>query len=202
MRISDRMPDPARDDVRIVLAGEWTADDKEAAAEAVLAAWRETPWPDGLLALSLYVDVDGDRVLHYSQWTIEDPALDLPGAAGYRLYRGDRHAAGRTPGAIVSVRVDTDGPEIARTWVDAVFDALAADQGLPEGGIGGFFHISTDGSQVLNYAEWETAEAHRKALAANDGGVSRGPLWDKVRTMPGVHPRSVTRFHLYATLTR
>ncbi|MFI7596572.1 hypothetical protein [Actinoplanes sp. NPDC049681] len=184
-----------------VIAGEWEAGDKEAGAEAVAAAWRAKPWPDGLLSLSLFVDADGDRILHYSQWTIEHPTMDLPGGGAYRLYRGERQTVDRTPGAIVTVRVDTDGPEIARTWIDAVFDALASDRALPEGGIGGFFHISTDGTQVLNYAEWETAEAHRRAMAANDGSVSRGPLWDKVRTMPGVHPRSVTRFHLYATLT-
>ncbi|MEV4640360.1 hypothetical protein AB0J80_23735 [Actinoplanes sp. NPDC049548] len=197
-----RMPDPARKDAVTVLAGEWQAGDKGAAAEAVISAWREKPWPDGLLALSLFVDADGDRVLHYSQWTVDDPPLDLPGASAYRLYRGGRTAEGRTPGAIVIVRVDTDGPDIARTWVDAVFDALDADAGLPSGGIGGFFHVSTDGTKVLNYAEWESAEAHREALAANNGGVASGPLWTKVRSMPGVHPRSVTRYHLYATLSR
>ena len=54
---------------------------------------------------------------------------------------------------------------------------------------------------MLNYAEWESAAAHRRALAATGRGISLGPLWDKVQTMPGVRPQSVTRFHIHATLT-
>jgi hypothetical protein len=129
------------------------------------------------------------------------PGIELRDHAEYHLYRGSRSDAGRVPGAMVAVRVDAEGADLARTWVDAVFEALARDENLPAGGIGGFFHLSTDGRHVLNYAEWETAEDHRRALAAHGGGVSQGPLWDRVRDMPGVRPVSVTRFHLHHTLT-
>ena len=221
MRISDRFPDPERDDAGFVLSSEWVSRDKEAAARAIVDAWRDEPWPDGLLQYSIYVDADGDLIRHYSQWTGReafdafiatgrDPRIrkidsEVPGIvrrdlAEYRLYRSSRDA-GRTPGAIVIVRVDTDGPEVARTLTDAVFDALAGDGDLPSGGIGAYFHISTDGTRVLNYAEWESVEAHRRAVAASGGGISQGPLWDKVQNMPGVRPQSVTRFHRYATLT-
>ncbi|UQU65112.1 antibiotic biosynthesis monooxygenase [Couchioplanes caeruleus] len=202
VQISDRIPDPARDEARFVLSGEWQARDRE--ASAVVDAWRAEPWPEGLLSYSIYRDADGGLVRDYSQWTDRPSNRDLPGIVRhdqteYQLYRGSRKPG--TPGAVVVVRVDTDGADLSRTWVDAVFDALAHDRHLPAGGIGAFFHVSTDGTRVLNYAEWESAEAHRRAVAATGRGISNGPLWDKVQTMPGVRPRSVTRFHLYATLT-
>lgn len=211
MQVTEQFPDPARPDAGIVLAGEWAAGDPgrlAATADAVIAARRSAPWPHGLLAYALYLDTEGDLLLHYSQWTDEaaanspliDPAVhrDL---IKYRLYRGGRSTAGTVPGAVVAVRVDTDNDVLARTWVDAVFEALDQDGDLPAGGIGGFFHVSTDGRHVLNYAEWVSAEAHRQALAATGRGISQGPLWDKAQTMPGVRPQSVTRYRLYKTLT-
>jgi len=170
-------------------------------------------------------DTDGDGVLirHYSQWTNEaafesftrtgrQPRIDLVDAAvpgivrrdfhRYRLYRGSRSAGGEVPGAIAVVRVGTDDEALAHTWVDAVFEALDQDGDLPAGGLGAFFHVSTDGRQVLNYAEWVSAKAHRSALAASGRGIAQGPLWDKVQTMPGVRHQSVTRFRLHKTLTR
>jgi len=219
MHITDRLPDPARSDVGVALSSEWalgTSERQQAAAEAIVDAWQHRPWPDGLLTYSIYLDTDGDLIRDYSQWTSE-AALDeqrridpvdaaVPGIVRrdlgrYRLYRGTRSDDGRVPGAIAAVRVDTDGRDLAETWVDAVFDALAHDQHLPEGGIGAFFHISTDGRQVLNYAEWVSADAHKRALAASGGRISQGSLWDKVQTMPGVRQRGVTRYHLHRTLT-
>jgi hypothetical protein len=225
MRISEQLPDPARTDAGLVLSSEWavgSADLLVPVADAVVAAWERFPWPDGLLTYALFLDTDGDLIRHYSQWTDaaafenftrtgRQPRIDLIDAAvpgivrrdhtGYHLYRGSRSAGGEVPGAIVAVRVDTDDGALARTWVDSVFEALAQDSGLPAGGLGAFFHISTDGRRVLNYAEWVSAEAHRAALAATGRGIAQGPLWDKVQNMPGVRPQSVTRFRLHSTLT-
>jgi len=215
MHITDELPDPARSDAGIAVSGEWvpgTPERQQAAAEAIVEAWQRRPWPDGLLTYAIYLDTDGDLIRDYSQWTSEaafdehpaDPAV--PGVVRrdlgkYRLYRGTRADDGRIPGAIVAVRVDTDGRDLAETWVDAVFDALAHDRNLPPGGIGAFFHVSTDGRQVLNYAEWVNADAHKQALAAAGGRISQGSLWDKVQTMPGVRQRGVTRYRLHRTLT-
>ncbi|MGW4942185.1 hypothetical protein ACWEOZ_11420 [Actinoplanes sp. NPDC004185] len=211
MRISAEFPNPARSDAAFVVSGEWavgSADQLAAAAEAVIAARRRGPWPDGLLAYSLFIDADGDLLRDYAQWTDEGAAGQEPDIeavrrdrTAYHLYRGGRSAAATPPGAMVAVRVDTDGDALARTWVDAVFEALDQDADLPAGGLGAFFHVSTDGRRVLNYAEWVSADAHRRALAATGRGISSGPLWDKVQTMPGVRPQSVTRYHLYRTLT-
>ncbi|MET0495553.1 MAG: hypothetical protein ABW000_20700 [Actinoplanes sp.] len=211
MQVSDRLPDPARTGVGVVLSSEWVSPSPEVTADAVIEAWRDQPWPVGLLTYALYVDTEGDLIRDYSQWTTEQASDDFSRSghqlpverrdhAKYRLYRGDRDEDGRTPGAIVAVRVDTDGPEVARAWVDSVFEALEQDEHLPPGGLGAFFHISTDGRQVLNYAEWISPEAHRQALAATGRGISQGPLWDKVQSTPGVRPRSVTRYRLHATL--
>jgi hypothetical protein len=182
-----------------------SADRLVAAADAVIAARRSVPWPEGLLAYSLFIDADGDVLRDYAQWTDEAAARRQPERGrdhiAYHLYRGSRSAAGTPPGAMVAVRVDTDDDALARTWVDAVFEALDQDTALPAGGLGAFFHVSTDGRHVLNYAEWVSADAHRQALAATGRGISSGPLWDKVQTMPGVRHQSVTRYHLHRTLT-
>ena len=225
MRVSEQLPDPARTDVGLVVSSEWAVGDADLlvhTADAVIAAWESALWPDGLLTYALYLDEDGDLIRHYSQWTDEaafehfrrtgrQPRIDLIDAAvpgivrrdhtRYQLYRGGRAAGGAVPGAIVAVRVDTDDGTLARTWVDAVFEALDQSGDLPAGGLGAFFHVSTDGRRVLNYAEWVSAEAHRKALAATGRGIAAGPLWDKIQTMPGVRPQSVTRYRLHRTLT-
>jgi hypothetical protein len=208
MRIGEQLPDPARTDAGLVLSSERAVGGAHLlapTADAVIAGWDGVPWPDGLLTYSLFLDADGDRLLHYAQWTDSAAADRFEGSRehiGYRLYRGGRSTGGEIPGAIVSVRVDTDDDALARTWVDAVFAALAGTAGLPPGGLSGFFHVSTDGRHVLNYAEWVSAEAHRRALASTGGrGIASGPLWDKVQTMPGVRPQSVTRYHHYQTLT-
>ncbi|MEU8230083.1 hypothetical protein AB0C12_10820 [Actinoplanes sp. NPDC048967] len=205
MRIGEEFPDPARGDAGFVVSGEWaagSADRLVAAADAVIAARRSAPWPEGLLAYSLFIDADGDLLRDYAQWTDEAAAGPVRrDHVAYHLYRGSRSNEGTPPGAMVAVRVDTDDDAVARTWVDAVFAALDQDTALPAGGLGAFFHVSTDGRHVLNYAEWVSADAHRKALAATGRGISSGPLWDKVQTMPGVRHQSVTRYHLYRTLT-
>ncbi len=53
----------------------------------------------------------------------------------------------------------TDRPDPARQrdWTDAVFEALGNDIRTSEGGIAGHVHVSTDGTRVLNDAEWESA---------------------------------------------
>ncbi|WP_329108432.1 antibiotic biosynthesis monooxygenase [Micromonospora sp. NBC_01699] len=225
MRVTEQLPDLTRTDAGVALSSEWllgTPERQRAAAEATVAAWQDADWPEGLLSYAIYLDTDGELIRHYSQWTDEAavdayasngraaragridaavPGIERRDAARYRIYRGSRADDGRIPGTVVAVRVDTDGPERSRIWIDAVFDALGATQNLPTGGIGAFFHISDDGTHILNYAEWTTPQAHIEALAANHGAIAQGPLWTRVQTMQAVRQISVKRYHLHQTLT-
>ncbi|MFI1012154.1 antibiotic biosynthesis monooxygenase [Streptomyces sp. NPDC020965] len=133
------------------------------------------------------------------------PGIDRVGIHGYELYRGGvPEGDGRVPGAVVIVEVEFEGPdrERQRAWVDQVLTALAADEksgagrgGPRDAGISGWFHLGVDGDRVLNYAEWETADAHRAALAAPGEGIGGdGPEWAAVHAFPGVTGRRVTRY--------
>lgn len=190
--------------------------------EAIADTWLRRPWPtDGLSGYFVYAAEDGSGLLHYSQWVDEqayeafvrtrrqerNDAIDtaVPGIqrvelGRYRHYRsltrdGDR--AARVPGCVVIVDIEFDGPDPARqrAWVDAVEEALAAEPNPHPGGISAHFHLGTDGTRVLNYAEWETAQHHIDALAAPGDGVgSPSALWQRVQTWPGLKGSTVKRY--------
>ncbi|MER7166345.1 antibiotic biosynthesis monooxygenase [Micromonospora sp. NPDC000207] len=227
MTRTDTWPDPTRTDSGLILTSIWrvgTTERQQAVVAAIVEAYADRPGVDGLLSYSVFVGTDGDTVRHYTLWRDEDayqaffadgrqqrvdridtavPGIERLDLTRYRLYRGQRVDPAPRPGALVAVQVQTPDEVTARSWVDAVLVALDADRasadGPPEGGIGGFFHISEDGTRVLNFAEWSSVQAHADALAANGGSVSRGPLWDRVRAFPGVRQVGVDRFHLAAT---
>jgi len=101
------------------------------------------------------------------------------------------------PGCVVIVEVEFEGPDPQRqrAWVDAVFEALESEPAPHPGGIAAHFHLGTDGTRVLNYAEWETAQAHIDALAAPGDGVgSATELWKRVQNWPGVKSSTVSRY--------
>ncbi|MCZ9338887.1 antibiotic biosynthesis monooxygenase, partial [Streptomyces sp. TRM76130] len=55
--------------------------------------------------------------------------------------------------------------------------------------------LSTDGTRVLNYAEWASAEAHADALAAPGDGIgSAAPSWERVQNWPGLRSSTVRRY--------
>ncbi|GAA0600256.1 antibiotic biosynthesis monooxygenase [Streptomyces crystallinus] len=225
------LPDPRRTGVGVVKSSVWrvgTPERQRAAVEAIAEAWGRRDWPDvGLLSYSVYTGTDGDALLHYSQWrseaayqdffrTFRDgrvaeidaavPGIERVGLHSYELYRssGPRPGDPRTPGCVVLVDVEFEGPdpERQRAWVDAVFEALDTDPDLPSGGISAHFHVSQDGTRVLNYAEWESEQAHIDALAAPGAGVgSRTPQWERVQSYPGVSGGGVTRYLPALTVT-
>ena len=223
-------PDVARADAGIALVGYWTVGTPErqrAAVEAGILAWERAPWPGGLLSLNAFVSTDGKTVLTYSQWTGDEaiagfrggplttrlvrevdgavPGIERSQPISYRLYRSGVRDGAPVPGCVVIVSVEFDGPDESRQrkWVDTVFEALEAEAQPHPGGISGHFHISTDGTRVLNYAEWTSEEAHRDALQrSGQGSVGSGPKWREVHRFPGVKSSAVQRYHLQRSLGR
>ncbi|MDX5576041.1 MULTISPECIES: antibiotic biosynthesis monooxygenase [Streptomyces] len=221
--LADR-PDPARTDARIAKVSTWnvgTPQRQREAVDAIRKTWESRAWPHpGLLSYSVHAGEDGATLLHYSQWTGEQafqdfvrevrdgrnaeidaavPGIERLALHTYELYRSGLRAEDdtRETGCVVIVDVEFDGPDPdrQRAWVDAVFEALGEEAELPAGGIAAHFHTSTDGTRVLNYAEWESAGHHVAALAAPGEGVgSPSPLWERVQKYPGMTGGGVNRY--------
>lgn len=221
VRITD-LPEITRPGVGVVMASTWrvgTPERQRAAVEAITGAWRSREWPDaGLLSYSVLTGNDGDTLLHYSQWsrveayqefvrTFRDernaeidaavPGIERVGPRSYELYRGEAGDGSVVPGCVVIVDVEFDGPDSGRqkSWVDAVFAALGSDPATPDGGLSAHFHVSTDGTRVLNYAEWASEQAHVAALGAPGDGVgSVTDEWKRVQSYPGLKGSTVRRY--------
>ncbi|SFI43919.1 antibiotic biosynthesis monooxygenase [Amycolatopsis regifaucium] len=179
-------PTPA--DGMVAVAREWPS------AEAARAAFEKREG-EGLVSFTAYEGIDHDGAFTYEQWTSEDAIRNLDGAPVYHLYRGQRGEG--VPGCLVVVSVEFEGPDEQRQreWIDLVFTAMASEPARPEGGLSGYFHVSTDGTRVLNYAEWISAEAHLAALAAPGAdGIGTTDVWKKVQTFPGMSGGSVKRY--------
>ncbi|MFF8658658.1 antibiotic biosynthesis monooxygenase [Streptomyces huasconensis] len=197
--------------------GTGTPERQRATLDAIARAWQSRPWPhEGLLSYTVYAGSDGSTLLHRSQWRDEQgyqdffasagngrdarnadidaavPGIQRLGLAKTRLYRswtaGADRRTDREPGAVVIVDVRFENADDSpRAWVDTVLAALDSDPVRDQGLISAHFHVSTDGRQVLNYAEWDSEQAHVDALAAAGDGVgSPTPEWRRVREFPGV----------------
>ena len=180
------LPDIDRPDARIAVVRQFpVAGPGPAARRCRRDAGRlgRSPWPDGLIARTCYVSTDAQRVLTYEQWSSDPLDVAEPDAIAFRLYRSGVRDDAPVPGCIVIVEVGTDGDDTARRWVDAVFDALAAETTLHPGGISGHFHISVDGTRVLNYAEWVDEASHVQA-SATPGPLAVGRRGDVCRRCP------------------
>jgi hypothetical protein len=151
---------------------------------------------EGLVSVTAYEGVGHDGAFIYEQWTSEDAITDLDGAPVYRLYRGGRGEG--EPGVLVVVSVEFDRADERqqREWVDLVFAALDSEPTPAPGGVSGFFHLSTDGRRMLNYAEWTSEEAHIAALEApgDNGGIGTTDAWKAVRRHPGLKSSTVKRY--------
>ncbi|MFE6775373.1 hypothetical protein [Streptomyces sp. NPDC057702] len=171
-----------------------TPERQRAAVDAIAAAWERLPWPTpDLLGYSVYTATDGETLAHYAQWTSEAayeryaatrsqathlaaidaavPGIERVGVTPYRLYRTARTPGARetsAPGAVIAVDIEFDGPDEARLrrWVDGWFDGDEPEVDDFDGLLAAHFHVSVDGTRVLNYAEWVSVQAHVEALAA------------------------------------
>ena len=114
---------------------------------------------------------------------------------GFKLYRTGGMASGSRPvGCVVLVTIDTDDEATARAWVDSVFVALASEPNPHPGGISAAFHIREDGKQVINYAEWISAQDHIDALSDGNGVGSKTADWRRVQNFPGARGVGVERY--------
>lgn len=218
------VPEITRPGVGLVTVSTWrvsTPERQRATVDAITRAWRSREWPDvGLLSYSVFTGNDGDTLRHYSQWrdretydeffrTFRDernaeidaavPRIERVGVHAYELYRsgGPKEGDTRVPGCVVLVEVEFEGPDAERQkgWVDAVFEALGTEPATRSGGISAHFHLGTDGTRVLNYAEWESEQAHIDALnSPGDGVGSDTEEWKRVQTFPGLKGSTVTRY--------
>lgn len=223
-RRTDAHPELARSDVQAPFFSTWsvgTPERQRQTVDAIARTWERRPWPaDDLLGYHVYTGHDGSTLLHHSQWASEQayeafvkthrqervdeidtavPGIERLGLGRYRHYRSGTREDGPVPvpGCVVIVDVEFEGPdpERQRAWVDAVFEALAGEPEPHPGGISAHFHLSTDGTRVLNYAEWESAQAHIDALAAPGDGVgSASAQWERVRNWPGLKSSTVNRY--------
>ncbi|MFJ3042515.1 antibiotic biosynthesis monooxygenase [Streptomyces tendae] len=224
-RRTDAHPDLARTDALAPFFSTWrvgTPERQRQTVDAIARTWERRPWPaEDLRGYHVYTGHDGSTLLHHSQWASEQayeafakthrqervdeidtavPGIERLGLGRYRRYRSTRPegpAAAVVPGCIVIVEVEFEGPDPdrRRAWVDAVFEALQSEPNPRPGGLSAHFHLSTDGTRVLNYAEWESAQAHIDALAAPGDGVgSSTSQWERVQTWPGLKSSTVNRY--------
>ena len=227
---TNHLPDVGRPDATFMVAREFTVSVPESqrpAADVLLDAWDHIRWPAGLISVSVYLGTDGVTIFHYVQWTERAayeryiasgdpgpapyilrnaPGLAMSNLAEYAVYRSARNATAVVPGCIVIVNVEFDGPDERRQhdWVDAVFAALEQDAAagrLPAGGLGASFHVSLDGTRVLNYAEWVDEAAHIAALERGGASIGSGEQWRRVQQYPGIVRSTVRRFLPYRQRT-
>ncbi len=189
------LPDIDRPDVQVAVVRQvvvTTVTEQLALADATIVAWDAAPWPDRLISRTCYVSTDGQRVLTYEQWQTGPAGADAD-AIAFRLYRSGTRENPPPVGCVVVVEVQTDGHDVARAWVDAVFEALDAEPALHPGGIAGHFHISVDGTRVMNYAEWVDEASHIEAIG-QAGSIGRGPAWQRVHAHAGVRTLGFRRY--------
>jgi deazaflavin-dependent oxidoreductase (nitroreductase family) len=203
MIVRNALPDIAHPDVDTVLIT------RSASAE-VYADLERGPWPKELISCTTFVSTDGEKNVTYTQWRNGEAGREyLTGfadieAVEYRLYRSNAGVNPPVPGCIVILDVEFDGPDHdrQRRWVDTVFDAMAGETDPHPGGIAGHFHVSTDGTRVLPYAEWTNADAHRDAIERSGRGmIGSGSGWQRVKEFPGVIDSGFTRYHLLHSLS-
>ncbi|MFE8987437.1 antibiotic biosynthesis monooxygenase [Streptomyces collinus] len=209
-RRTEQHPDPTDSRIGAPVFSTWrvgTPERQRQAVEAIGRTWERRPWPTAdLLGYHVYAGQDGSTLMHYSQWSSEQafeafvkvhrqervdeidtavPGIERVGLTRYRRYRSRERAAGETrvPGHVVTVRIDFEAGDEGRReeWADLVLKAVEDDPEGHAGLLSAHFHLSADGGHVLNYAEWESADAYDRALAA--------PLtdaWERVRAYPGL----------------
>jgi hypothetical protein len=223
-RRTDTYPDLTRPDVGAPFFSTWrvgTPERQRETVDAIAATWERRAWPaDGGLGYYVYVGDDGTTLLHHSQWAREQdfeafvktrrqervdeidtavPGIERVALDRYQRYRSRERAVGdtRVPGLVLVGRIEFEKGASGqrREWVDLVLDALADPAESDRGLISAHFHLSQDGTHVLNYAEWESPGSYDEAIASSEEGLgSAEPKWERVRTYPALKASTVGRY--------
>lgn len=207
----DTVPNPTPAPAASVFLTSWWASSESAAATELdrLADIWDTVDLSGIRQILFYQSVDGATCLLYVECdpaqTMSPRENQLPADfGGHRLseFRRERtivvdaHLLAEipSPGEVVVVAsFDVDGPERQRVVIDSVVERIAASQASDQQGLAqADFHTSVDGTRVLNFALWESDEAHESFLDSR----SRHTNLRVTTETPGVRPIGFTRYHL------
>ncbi|SDZ36583.1 hypothetical protein SAMN05421504_113182 [Amycolatopsis xylanica] len=203
-----RFPDVNRADVGIVLVAPLyvgTPELQRSEVDRVMAPYREGAAPEGFLSMSAFTSTDGINVLTYAQWTSDDAYRafvrglddfdeDATEPVRYKLYRGRILEPGSIARVLVAPVFDVDGRDRQRRSADALVDGPL---GKPFPGlVASHFHHSTDGTRVLNWAEWVDEDAHLRF-----GESSLPHECFEAITMPGVRGIGGNRYILAESIT-
>ncbi|GAB2944326.1 hypothetical protein GCM10027280_36390 [Micromonospora polyrhachis] len=206
----------------IAVTSRWQVDGRRAqrsVADAAMARWRQSPWPEGCLSVTCLLSTDGRLVLFYGQWTDEQSyqrhvtSLDQPATADRvdGLEPGVTHldtvvtrpagppvsrtADGPFSGCVVLVTIATDGPDQQLKAAEMITTVAATPE---PGAIGGQIRFSLDGARLVLYAEWTSEEAHGEAITGSTFGGPQGIF----HGTPGIQGLSMHRYQLYRLATR
>ncbi|MGW0215659.1 antibiotic biosynthesis monooxygenase [Micromonospora chokoriensis] len=93
-------------------------------------------------------------------------------------------------GFVAIVTFPTDGPETARKLVELATGGVQEWIRAVPGFLSANYHISSDGTQVVNYAQWSSEAAYRESFTNNPRSAE---LRASLSALPGLTgpPRSV-----------
>ena len=211
IKSSRQFPGVGRPDAGIALVAPLyvgSADRQKAEVERVMTPYRTGSFGNGFLSMSAFVSTDEENVLTYAQWTCADAYREFMHTDGlgendedatepirYKYYRGRVLEPGSVPSVLVPPVFDVDGRDRQRRSADSLVDGPL---GRPFPGlIASHFHLSTDGSRVLNWAEWVDVESHVHFM---ESSLPHECL--EAITMPGVRGIGGKRYLLAESIQR
>lgn len=198
--------DPARGVALVTPRYVVDTDGQRDGLRSMMAPYDAVLRPEGFRSISVYASTDGEQLLSYAQWSdISSFRRFASTAAGerdgefaepvpYVLYRSRVFEDADPPRLLVAPTFDVDGPERQRKVADTLVDG-ALRRPFP-GLAGSHFHLSLDGTRVLNWAQWADEGAHEEFMRSD---VPR-ECFDSI-TMPGVRGIGGKRYVLVDQLT-
>lgn len=164
-------------------------------------------WPPQLVAATWLVGIDDPIVATYSQWSTRPaPAtapFGLPTADGLWLHRERTQrdqATRQRPGCVIVARITFGGsaPDQAQAWIDTAFATDFGEDDPIDGLLAAHFHASDDGTNMVNLAEWRSADDHRRMMSAAAEAAAAGaddPA-EEIHTFSGIVATAVDRFRI------